>query len=96
MYLEFRQVHYNIQQRWLVVRSQASIHKAEESVRKALEKETTEIKKKVFHMEAQEFDNLEQAKKELDRLNKKLRYTQLLIHEQVEVKKYNKRGKSFN
>ena len=93
MYKEFKQVHYNIQQRWLVVRSQASIHKAEESVKKALEKETTEVKKKVFHMEAQEFDNLEQAKKELDRLNKKLRYTQLLIHEQVEVKKYNKRGR---
>ena len=68
MYKEFKQVHYNIQQRWLVVRSQASIHKAEESVKKALEKETTEVEKKVFHMEAQEFDNLEQAKKDSDRL----------------------------
>ena len=93
MYKEFNLEHYNIQQRWFVVRSQSSIHRAEESVKKALEKEKVEVKKKAFHIEAQEFDNLEQAEQELSKINKKLRYTQMLVHEQMEIRKYKKRGR---
>src|SRR3989475_12495305 len=52
--LEF--CHFGIEQRWLVVHSEAAAWRAESSIRKAQQREYEAIEKQLFHLQASRFD----------------------------------------
>jgi transposase len=85
--------HYGIQQRWLVVCSQAGIHRASKTLAKAQSKEYEKASKQLFHLQAQRFDSTEAAHKALDAIVQKLRYHRLGSSTLTEHKKYARRGK---
>ena len=69
--------HYGIEQRWLVITSQAAWHQAEQGVAKAQEKEHEAIQKQLYHFQAQRFNSEAQAYACLDRLARKWKYHQV-------------------
>jgi transposase len=85
--------HYGIQQRWLVVCSQAGIHRASKTLAKAQSKEYEKVSKQLFHLQAQRFDSTEAAHKALDAIVQKLRYHRLGSSTLTQHKKYARRGK---
>ncbi|MFC1719345.1 IS1634 family transposase [Candidatus Poribacteria bacterium] len=85
--------HYGIQQRWLVVCSQAGIHRASKTLAKAQSKEYEKASKQLFHLQAQRFDSTEAAHKALDAIIQKLRYHRLESSTLTQHKKYARRGK---
>lgn len=85
--------HYGIQQRWLVVCSQAGIHRASKTLAKAQSKEYEKASKQLFHLQAQRFDSTEAAHKALDAIVQKLRYHRLESSTLTQHKKYARRGK---
>lgn len=85
--------HYGIQQRWLVVCSQAGIHRASKTLAKAQSKEYEKVNKQLFHLQAQRFDSTEAAHKALDAIVQKLRYHRLESSTLTQHKKYARRGK---
>ena len=85
--------HYGIQQRWLVVCSQAGIHRASKTLAKAQSKEYEKVNKQLFHLQAQRFDSTEAAHKALDAIVQKLRYHKLESSVLIQHKKYARRGK---
>ena len=85
--------HYDIQQRWLVVCSQAGIHRASKTIAKAQSKEYEKVNKQLFHLQAQRFDSRKAAHKALDAIVQKLRYHRLESSALTQHKKYARRGK---
>jgi transposase len=85
--------HYGIQQRWLVVCSEAGIHRASKTVAKAQSKEYEKVNKQLFHLQAQRFDSRKAAYKALDAIVQKLRYHRLESSALIQHKKYARRGK---
>ena len=85
--------HYGIQQRWLVVCSEAGIHRASKTIAKAQSKEYEEVNKQLFHLQAQRFDSRKAANKALDVIVQKLRYHRLESSVLTQHKKYARRGK---
>jgi transposase len=85
--------HYGIQQRWLVVCSQAGIHRASKTLAKAQSKEYEKVNKQLFHLQAQRFDSTEASHKALDAIVQKLRYHRLESSVLTQHKKYARRGK---
>lgn len=85
--------HYGIQQRWLVVCSQAGIHGASKTIAKAQSKEYEKVNKQLFHLQAQRFHSTEAAHKALDAIVQKLRYYRLESSKLTQHKKYARRGK---
>jgi transposase len=85
--------HYGIQQRWLVVCSEAGIHRASKTIAKAQIKEYEKVNKQLFHLQAQRFDSTEAAHKALDTIVQKLRYHKLESSALTQHKKYERRGK---
>jgi len=85
--------HYGIQQRWLVVCSEAGIHQASKTIAKAQSKEYEKVNKQLFHLQAQRFDSTEAAHKALDAIVQKLRYHKLESSALTQHKKYARRGK---
>jgi transposase len=85
--------HYGIQQRWLVVCSQAGILRASKTLAKAQSKEYEKVNKQLFHLQAQRFDSTEAAHKALDAIVQKLRYHRLESSTLTQHKKYARRGK---
>jgi transposase len=85
--------HYGIQQRWLVVCSEAGIHRASKTLAKAQSKEYEKANKQLFHLQAQRFDSTKAAHKALDAIVQKLRYHKLESSTLTQHKKYERRGK---
>ena len=85
--------HYGIQQRWLVVCSEAGIHRASKTIAKAQSKEYEKVNKQLFHLQAQRFDSTKAAHKALDAIVQKLRYHKLESSVLTQHKKYARRGK---
>jgi transposase len=85
--------HYGIQQRWLVVCSEAGIHRAAKTIAKAQSKEYEKVNKQLFHLQAQRFDSRKAAYKALDAIVQKLRYHRLESSALIQHKKYARRGK---
>jgi transposase len=85
--------HYGIQQRWLVVCSQAGIHRASKTIAKAQSKEYEKVNKQLFHLQAQRFDSTKAAHKALDAIVQKLRYHRLESSTLTQHKKYACRGR---
>ena len=85
--------HYGIEQRWLVVFSEAASHRASKTVAKAQKREYEKVSKQLFHLQAQRFDSTEAAYKALDKIVQKLRYHKLENSTITRHVKYACRGK---
>ena len=85
--------HYNIQQRWIVVFSEAAFNRSEKTVEKASIKEKTRIEQELFHLQAERFKTDLDARSALEKLRKKWKYYQLTIVEVEEHKKYLGKGR---
>ena len=66
--------HYGIEQRWLVVYSDAAFKQAEKTLAKAQAKEHQKVQKQLFHLQAQRFESQETARVALDKIARKLSY----------------------
>jgi len=66
--------HYGIEQRWLVVYSDAAFKQAEKTLAKAQAKEHQKVQKQLFHLQAQRFESQEIARVALDKIARKLSY----------------------
>lgn len=80
-------VHYDMSQRWLVVWSQAAYDRSENTLSNLQQKEFKEVNKKLFHLQAERFTSEKEAKEDLDKIIKKLKYNKL---KSMELKQYNK------
>jgi transposase len=69
--------HYGIEQRWLVISSEAARQRGEQTVRKAQAKGKEAVAKQLFHLQAQRFDSKEAADLALDKVARRLRYHQI-------------------
>ncbi|MHA2313618.1 MAG: IS1634 family transposase [Candidatus Thorarchaeota archaeon] len=85
--------HYGIEQRWLVVFSEAAFHRASKTVAKAQSKEYEKVNKQLFHLQAQRFDSQEAAQAALDKIVQKLRYHKLENSTITRHIQYARRGK---
>ncbi len=85
--------HFGMAQRWLVVRSQASLERAQASVNKAATREAEAIKKQRFHLQAKRFETPSQAQDALSVLAQTWRYHRVESFELIEHKCYGKKGR---
>jgi len=85
--------HYEIQQLWIVVFSEAAFNRSEKTVEKASIKEKTQIDKALYHLQAERFETETEAKSALEKLYKKWKYHQLKTVEIKEHKKYQSKGR---
>lgn len=69
--------HYGIEQRWLVVYSNAAWQRAEKTLNKAQAKEHQKVQKQLFHLQAQRFGSQEAARMALDKIARNLSYYQV-------------------
>lgn len=70
--------HYGITQRWHIISSETSRHRAVEQVKKRVARESVVIEKKVFHLQAQRFACTTDAEKSGKKLAAKWKYHDLL------------------
>lgn len=89
--LEF--CHFGIEQRWLVVHSEAAAWRAESSIRKAQQREYEAIEKQLFHLQASRFDTRAAAHAALAPVAKTWKYHQVDSYELIEHKRYANKGR---
>jgi transposase len=89
--LEF--CHFGIEQRWLVVYSEAAAWRAESSIRKAQQKEYEAIEKQLFHLQASRFDTPAAAHAALPPVAKTWKYHQVDSYELIKHKRYANKGR---
>jgi len=89
--LEF--CHFGIEQRWLVVYSEAAAWRAESSIRKAQQREYAAIEKQLFHLQARRFDTPAAAHAALAPVAKTWKYHQVDSSELIEHKRYANKGR---
>lgn len=92
-YQRFELEHYGIQQRWLVVFSQAARERAEATVAKQVDKEADALNKALCHLKAQRFGCRNDAEQALAKLGKGLKYHSLSEPTWKEHPKYAGRGR---
>ncbi|HYM88953.1 MAG TPA: IS1634 family transposase [Nitrospiraceae bacterium] len=92
-YQRFELCHYGIEQRWLVVFSQAAALRAHAAVSKAQHKEYDAIQQQLFHLQAQRFTSQTLAQEALGTFGKKWRYHQVESSELTAHKRYGKKGR---
>jgi transposase len=85
--------HYGMAQRWLVVRSEAAMQRAEISVSKARKREYEAIEKQLFHLQAKRFESPQSAQAALAALSGSWRYHQVASTELMEHKRYASKGR---
>ena len=85
--------HYGMDQRWLVVYSDAAFERAEATVTKAQKREAEAIEKQLFHLQAQRFETPDKAHVALAALVKRWRYHQLETSTLIEHKHYASKGR---
>ncbi|MCK5783386.1 MAG: IS1634 family transposase [Desulfobacterales bacterium] len=85
--------HYNIEQRWVIVFSEAAFNRSEKTVEKASIKEKIKIEKALYHLQAERFKTETEARSTLEKLRKKWKYYQLTTVEVEEHKKYLSKGR---
>ena len=88
----FKVRHYEIDQRWLVVFSQAALQRAQRTVQRAVTKEREQISKAAFHLQAQRFESKSQAHQALEKLERKWQYHRLTKTTLSEYKHYRQKG----
>lgn len=85
--------HYGIDQRWLVIYSDAAEHRAQATLDRAQQKEAEQLKKKLFHLQAQRFSLRSMAKAALDQMALTLRYHHLTDPSLTRHDRYPTRGR---
>ncbi len=85
--------HFGMEQRWLVVQSEAAAWRAEATVSKAQKREYEAIEQQLFHVQARRFETPDQAQDALATLTKKWKYHQVASSELIEHKRYAKKGR---
>ena len=85
--------HFGIEQRWLVVHSEAAAWRAESSIRKAQQREYEAIEKQLFHLQASRFDTPAAAHAALAPVAKTWKYHQVDSSELIEHKRYANKGR---
>jgi len=85
--------HFGMEQRWLVVHSEAAALRAEGSVGKAQKREHETIRKQLFHLQAKRFKTPELAREALSALAKKWKYHAVDSSELIEHKRYAAKGR---
>jgi transposase len=92
-YKTFEVEHYGIKQRWIVVQSQESIHRAEKRIQKAIEKEKKALEGDLKKLIKQKFHCREDALENLAALNKKRKFHQVKPLDIISHKHFKGRGK---
>ena len=82
-----------MEQRWLVVQSEAAAWRAEATVRKAQAREHEAIPKPLFHVQAQRLQAPEFAQEGLAVLAKKWKYHEIASSQVIEHKRYATKGR---
>jgi transposase len=85
--------HYGMDQRWLVVYSDAAFERAEATVNKAQKREAEAIEKQLFHLQARRFETADKARAALAALTKRWRYHQLDTSTLIDHKHYASKGR---
>ncbi len=85
--------HFGMEQRWLVVHSEAAAWRAEGTVSKAQERELEAIQKQLFHLQAKRFKTPQLAQEGLAVLAKKWKYHALDSSELIAHKRYATKGR---
>ena len=85
--------HYGIDQRWLIIYSEAARNRSKQRHQRALEKESKRLQKQLFHLQAQRFSSQEQALKALAAIDSTIRYHGLDDRHLAEHKRYAKAGR---
>ena len=89
--LEF--CHFGIEQRWLVVHSEAAAWRAESSIRQAQPRAYEAIEQQLFHLQASRFDTPVAAHAALAPVAKTWKYHQVDSYELIEHKRYANKGR---
>jgi len=85
--------HFSMEQRWLVVHSEAASWRAEATVSKAQKREYKAIQKQLFHVQAQRFETPELAQAGLAVLAKKWKYHEIASSQLIEHTRYATKGR---
>lgn len=85
--------HFGMEQRWLVVQSQAAAWRAEATLNKAQQREHEAITQQLFHLQAQRFATPQLAHEALAVLSKKWKYHQVESSQLREHKRYATKGR---
>ncbi len=85
--------HFGIEQRWLVVQSQAAAWRAEATLSKAQKREHEAITQQLFHLHAKRFETPQLAQEALAAVSKKWKYHQVASSQLLEHKRYATTGR---
>src|SRR5712664_1229048 len=85
--------HFGIEQRWLVVQSQAAAWRAEVTLNKAQTREHEAITQQLFHLHAKRFETPQLAQEALAALGKKWKYHQVESSHLLAHKRYATKGR---
>lgn len=85
--------HMDINQRWLIVHSQAAKERSTKTVERQISKAEKTLKKALYHLQAQRFDCQKDAEKVLNQLTKKQHYHDLISMTLTPHHKYEGKGR---
>jgi len=85
--------HYDMEQRWLVVHSQAALSRARSTLTRRQEKEVSQIKQMLFHLQAERFESEAAAQNTLDEITKTWKLHLVDDVSLIQHKRYNKKGR---
>ncbi|MCF6299046.1 MAG: IS1634 family transposase [Thiomicrorhabdus sp.] len=92
-YQRFNLCHYEMEQRWLVIHSQAALGRARSTLERRQEKESKKIEKALFHLQAQRFESETAEKIALNELAKTWKFHQVNDTSLTPHKRYSKKGR---
>jgi len=92
-YQRFDLCHYGMEQRWIVVHSQAALKRARETLKRQQKKEHQCIEKALFHLQARRFNTEESAQEALAALTKKWKFHQIDALTLTPHNRYSKKGR---
>lgn len=85
--------HYGMEQRWLIIYSEAARNRSQGRHHKATRKERKQLDKQLFHLQAARFGSPEQALDALAVIEKRLGYHRFIDWDLTEHKRYGKAGR---
>jgi len=92
-YQSFELCHYEIEQRWLVIHSEAALSRAKLTLARQQEKEGKGIEKALFHLQAQRFESEIAGKNSLEEQMKTWKFHQIKEITLTPHKHYTKKGR---
>jgi len=85
--------HMDIKQRWIVFYSKAANHRAEKTITRQVGRAKDKGKKELFHLQAQRFACKMDAERNVNKIEKKLKYHQVSGTQYIEHKVYHGKGR---